>query len=152
MRVTSTRPRNGRRAVWALLLTCLACVPLARAGTIALESGARLSVTETRFNRGLPHRFHDQALATLTALYPEHQLLASRRFGRVGATVYALVGYREQAASAAVVIDALAVHGRRAWRLQTVVAGARYGDVLLEVIERIGRFASDPPAPPVDGD
>ncbi len=119
----------------SLLLGALAC----SAGEIELDGGGTLIVSDTAFSRILPHAFHDQAIASLPHLFPEHVLLTSRRSGVLGEVVYALICFRESPVSDRVVIQAVAVHRDRAWRLETE-APPRYGDTLLQVLEQIGKL------------
>lgn len=125
-----------------LLLGGLSC----GASDIKLESGTTLTVNETEYSRILPHAFYDQATASLPHLFPEHVLLAGRRSGRLGEVSYALICFKEARASDRVVIQAIAVHGGRAWRLEAI-APSSYGDTLVQVLEQIGKLRSNPGLP-----
>ena len=109
---------------------------------ISLEGGSTLRVTEIAFHRFLPHSFYDQAMSSLPKLFPAHELLASRRTGAIGEVIYALVCYKETQSSPQVVSQAIAVHGNRAWDIDTTAAPS-YGDTLVQVIEQIGALPSN---------
>ena len=127
------------RLLFGLLLFLSAAV---QAGEIRLDDGGTLTVTETSYNRYLPHSFYDQAMASLPRLYPDYELLAGRRFGRVGAVTYSLVCYRESPSSDKVVIQAVAVHDERAWNIETLTDKTSYPGALLRVLERINGLPS----------
>jgi hypothetical protein len=116
------------------------------AGEIKLDSGATLTVSDTQYNRTLPHVFHDQATSSLPHVFPRHVLLASRRSGVLGDVVYALVCFKETPSSERVVIQAVAVRGDRAWNLEAI-APLRYGDTLVQVLEQIQMLPADPGVP-----
>jgi hypothetical protein len=104
--------RRARRPVGSaalVLVALLLCYAPTQADEITLDTGATLTITATRYNRRLPHSFYDQAMASLPRLYPEHDLLAGRRFGRLGGVVYSLVCYSESPSGEKVVIEASAV-------------------------------------------
>jgi len=112
------------------------------ASEIKLDSGATLTVSDTQYSRTLPHVFYDQATSSLPHLFPQHVLLASRRFGVLGEVVYALVCFKEAPSSERVVIQAVAVRGDRAWNLEAI-APSTYGDTLVQVLEQMGKLPSN---------
>lgn len=124
---------------FGLLLFMSAAV---QADKITLEGGSTLSFTEISYNRTLPHSFYDQAMASLPRLYPEHELLAGRRLGRLGDVAYSLICYRESPSSNKVVIQAVAVHIERAWNFEAVTDTTSYPRTLLWTLERISRLPS----------
>lgn len=124
--------------VFSLLLVLSAAAPAGE--NFTLDNGDTLTVTEIRSNRTLPHSFYDQAMASLPQLYPHHRLLAGRRAGEVGDVAYSLICYRESPSNAKVVIQAVAVHGKRAWNIEAVTDTTLYPGALLQVIERISKL------------
>jgi hypothetical protein len=110
------------------------------AAQVTLESGSTLTIIDAPYSRALPHAFHDQARASLARLFPQHVLLASRRFVTLGDVAYALVCFRETPSSERVVIQAAAVRGIRAWNLETSAPATTYGDTLVQVLEQIGKL------------
>jgi hypothetical protein len=115
------------------------------ASEIKLDSGTVLTIRSTAPSRLLPHAFYDQALASLPHVFPQHVLLAARRSGHLGEVVYALVCFRETPSSDRVLIQAVALHGDRAWTLDAI-APPSYGDTLVQVLEQIARLPSHPDA------
>jgi uncharacterized protein len=119
----------------SFLTSAISCA----ASGIELESGSTLTISHAEFSRFLPHAFYDQAIASLPHVYPKHVLLASRRTGELGEVRYALVCFKESPESERVTIQAVAVHGRQAWRFETY-APLSYEDTLVEVLEQISKL------------
>jgi hypothetical protein len=145
MNQVSLRTKHIICLLFCLLLFCLLLFlsAAAQADTeIQLNDGSALTITETRYNRMLPHSFYDQAMASLPQLYPEHELLAGRRSGRVGGVIYSLICYRKSPSSDRVIIQAVAVHNRQAWNIETLTNTTSYPGVLLQVLERINGLPS----------
>lgn len=122
-------------ALW--LFAAIACA----ASEIELKSGSTLTIRDTEYSRALPHVFHDQGMSSLPRLFPEHVLLASRRFGVLGEASYALLCFKENPSSERVIIQAVAVYRDRAWTLEAV-ASSSYGDTLVQVLEAIAQLPS----------
>ena len=136
--------RTLRSILMGVLLLAAPITEAAR--DIPLESGSVLRISDAEVSRILPHAFYDQAMASLPHLYPKHVLLAARRSGRFGDVRYALVCYKETAASERVIIRAMAVHASQAWSLEAI-ASASYENTLIEVLEQIARLPSTAGAP-----
>ena len=119
----------------SFLMGAIACA----ASGVELESGNTLTISHAEFSRFLPHAFYDQAMSSLPHVYPKHVVLVSRRTGELGEVRYALVCFKESPASERVAIQAVAVHGRQAWRLETS-APLAYEATLVEVLEQISKL------------
>jgi len=125
------------------LATLLVLGAPAAAKDLVLEGGGTLTVRPTPFSRILPHAFHDQAMESLPLVFPEHVLHASRRSGQVGEVLYALVCFQETKASARVTIQAVAVHGESAWRVDGSAPGS-CSDAVLRALEEVAKLRAVP--------
>lgn len=124
--------------LWAMLVfSAMVCA----GSEITLESGSTLTISETEYNRYLPHAFYDQAVSSLARLFPEHVLLATRRTGKLGRISYSLVCFKETRSGSRVVIQGVAVLEDRAWTFDAT-APSEYGDTLLQVLEQIAKLTS----------
>lgn len=123
-----------------VVIVLLFPVTAARAGDISLDNGGTLHIEQARYNRALPQSFYDQARASLPRLYPDHELLAGRRSGRIGNVVYSLICYRESPGSNTVSIQAVAVQDQQAWNLYAVAEPSSYAGYLVRTLEQISRL------------
>jgi hypothetical protein len=126
------------KTLWYCLLFVLfpGTVFLAEAGS---EAAALLrdsvTVSEVPVHRTLPHSFHDQAVESVRALYPDGEILAAERLGRADAIQYALVSYTRERDSGFVNVDCVATDSRRAYRLSLVAERDRYGEAIAAVMQ-----------------
>jgi hypothetical protein len=115
--------------------------PAAGAGVSA--AGSALEVNEIPYSRGLPHAFHDQAVVSLPLLYPDYQLLMSRRSGVAGEVEYALICFRETPSSRHGVMEAVAVFKERAWNLRRLTS-PQCEEALVEFLGYIANLGTYP--------
>jgi hypothetical protein len=94
-----------------------------------------LQTSEIPFNRTLPHSFHDQAMASVKELYADPEIIDHMRLGQMNDTQYALVTYREKAASFLIHIDGVATRHQKAFRFNMFVENDDYDDALLAVMQ-----------------
>jgi hypothetical protein len=93
-------------------------------------------------SRGLPQSFYDQALASIAALYPGHELLLGRRAGMLGQMEYALVVYRETPQADSVHIEASAVNrsSARAWSVEATCRATDQAQGLVSTLETLANL------------
>ncbi len=93
-----------------------------------------------------PHTFFDQAMASITTLYPDHVVLVSRRSSSIAGVNYSLIAYRERGDAAAVRIDGAANLDSKAWVFDLACPANRAMDGLLTLLEQIADLKNLPAA------
>jgi len=97
------------------------------AGTAAATSVLpEVRVQPIRSHRGLPHAFHDQAVASVAAASPPGEIVEQLRAETRGDLSYALVAWKSGPQAPRVEINAVAVNGRHAWFLDVAGAASAY--------------------------
>ena len=107
---------------------------------LSIDDENVLTITEIAGSRLLPHGFYDQAIASIPALYPEHEFFAKRRFAYIGNVAYSIVCYKKDKEDINVVISGTAALNTDAWSFQTEVPEALFGDMLIIVLETISKI------------
>lgn len=113
------------------------------ASEIQLDNGGTVTVSNAQYSRSLPHAFYDQALASLSHLFPAHVLLAGRRSDVLGEVAYSLVCYRETPSSDRVIVQGVAVHSDRAWNIKAYTPVSSYEITLGQVLEQIEKLPTN---------
>jgi hypothetical protein len=129
-------------------MNALAALLLAATATTATSAAPNVRIHPMRFHRGLPHAFHDQAVASLTATAPPSEILEHVRVESMGDLSYALVASKAGPQAPRVEISAVAVNGRHAWSLDASTAASSYPALRAAVMSAL-RALSAPyvPAP-----
>ena len=107
---------------------------------ISIDDNNVLTVIEIAGSRLLPHAYYDQAIASIPALYPEHEFLAKRRFAYIGKVAYSIVCYKKDKDDNIVIISGTAVLNTEAWSFQAEVPEPVFGDALIIVLETISKI------------
>ena len=94
-------------------------------------------------NRSLPHTYYDQAISSIQNIYPEHEFLAKRRYGKLGKIQYSIVCYKENVESSNVTVSGTAIHKNKAWFFETHFPYASFGENLLIVLEAVESLPSN---------
>ncbi len=148
---------NSKMLCWkkilalGLLLWLLSAVTAAgQAAKINLDNGVALSIREIPSHKGLPHSSYDQAMNSIPALYPQHEILIKRRYGKLGPVIYSLVCYRDDKRSDKFIVNGAAIHGEKAWTFDVEAPAESFHDTLVLILEAISRFPSIIPLQPVN--
>lgn len=104
-------------------------------GTVSV--GNAFVVEEITPSRILPQVFHDQAVSSLPAIYPDGEIVDSERFGEAFGSFYSLVAYRERKDSKTVRLDAVATDYRKAYRLGARVEEKDLGYAVSALLARL---------------
>ena len=116
---------------------------------VTLEKGIVLSVKKKDSNRSLPHAYYDQAISSIQNIYPKHELLAKRRFGKIGKIQYSIICYKENMKSGIVDVSGNAVYKNKAWYFETHIPSASFGEDLLIVLEAVESLPSNKALQPI---
>jgi hypothetical protein len=92
-------------------------------------------------NRAMPNSFVEQGLQSLPNLYPRHVLLLERRGADIGSVPYALLVYKQDAASDVVTIEGAATWRSKAWVFTTSCASSSAMRGLVTTLERVAALA-----------
>jgi hypothetical protein len=119
-----------------------ALAALVLAGTAAATSPLpEVRVQPARFHRGLPHAYHDQAVASVAATSPPGEIVDQVRAETRGDLSYALVAWKASPQAPRVEIGAVAVNGRQAWYLGISGAASAYPALRAAVMTRLGTLS-----------
>ena len=105
------------------------------------EKSCKPVFERTHSHRGVPHFFVDQGLETIPHLYPNHVLLAKRRFSELGEVVFSLLVYKEDAPKPEIKIEGMASHRSQAWYFSALCSAENLTDGLVTTLEEIGKLS-----------
>lgn len=114
--------------------------------TIRLENGEALVIKKIQPSRILPHAFHDQALSSITGIYPDSQILAKRRVGYLNknpAVLYSMVCYKESSKQEGVIISGVVTYENQAWSFDSTVEESAFPDTLILILETLNKLPFD---------
>ncbi len=114
--------------------------------TVRLENGEKLLIKEIPPSRILPHAYHDQALLSIPAMYPDSQILAKRRLGylrKKPAVLYSMVCYKESTQQKRVIIGGVITYENQAWSFDSKADEAVFHDTLMLVFETLNELPFD---------
>lgn len=87
-------------------------------------------------SRYLPHSFYDQAVSSLPELYPDLEILASRRLSRLGDVAYSLIAYKKNPSDSTVRIEGVAEHYPDAWRFSATCPADSTIEGIIAILEK----------------
>jgi hypothetical protein len=110
---------------------------------LRLENGFDLHIKEILPSRIFPHAYYDQAMASIPGVYPDSQVIATRRVGYLrGNTplLYSMVCYKQSKHEEEITISGVVVHKDQAWSFDTKVVQSSFADTLILVLEAIAEL------------
>lgn len=116
------------------------------AKTVRLENGEILLIRNIQPSRILPHAFHDQALSSIPAMYPDSRILAKRRVGYLSkkpAILYSMVCYKESSDHERVSISGVITYENHAWSFDSKVAETAFHKTLMLIFESLNQLPFD---------
>ncbi len=134
-----------KRAIMFVVLAALV-LPVSLGAAEDELTGCEPRFEEIQNTRILPHAFHDQSVESLDALYPEHEILAARRYSTLGAMRYSLLVYKETPLADSVHIAGVTVLKDRAWRFSATCTVDTLAEGLVSTLESIADLLkAEPP-------
>jgi len=108
--------------------------------SVHLENGVELHIKQIQFSRILPHAYYDQAMSSISGVYPDSQIIAKRRLGYVcknPPAVYSMVCYKRSKHQKEVTISGVVTGKNKAWSFDAGVDESAFADTLIRVMETI---------------
>lgn len=110
---------------------------------ISLANGYELHVKEIVPSRNLPHVYHDQAMSSIPNIYPDSEIIAERRSGRLDqnpGSLYSLVCYKRTRKHSEVTISGVFTSTGKAWSFSATVAQRHYADTIAMILEALSQL------------
>lgn len=110
---------------------------------IRLENNSKLIIKQIQPSRILPHAYHDQAISSIPGVYPNSEIITTRRLGYLGrekALLYSLVCYKEFKDIHIITISGVLVHKNQAWSFDIKANESEFIDTLMLVYEQLSKL------------